>query len=94
MGIARSGVLLNLAAKKADIPLFEYLLSKGADITKSHPLHSAAQIVDPARKEDMKAIMKHLVTQHSLDPNAEDETEYLLFQKGCPIEYAAFENNP
>lgn len=84
------GAALNAAAYQTDIPLFEFLLSRGADINQSQALHNVACIKDPARKEEMKKMMRYLITEHGLDVNGEDGSEKRgVFRRGKPISHAA-----
>jgi hypothetical protein len=50
--------VLNNAATLGDIDLFDYLVSRGADPSKSIALHAAARCPDPVKT---KAMILHLV---------------------------------
>jgi len=61
--------VLNNAAASGNIELFDHLVSRGADPTKSIALHHAARCKDPAKT---KAMITHLVTRHGFDVEADD----------------------
>lgn len=82
---------LNNAAALGDVDLFDYLVSRGADPSKSIALHTAAYCLDPAK---VKAMIAHLVDMYSFDPDAGDNPtglRYLSFMSedtGVPLDFA------
>ncbi|CAJ2512183.1 Uu.00g051980.m01.CDS01 [Anthostomella pinea] len=61
--------VLNNAAALGDAALFDHLVSRGADPSKSIALHHAARCQDAAKTT---AMIAHLVDRHHFDVNASD----------------------
>jgi hypothetical protein len=61
--------VLNEAAALGDVDLFDWLVSRGADASKSIALHTVARCKDPAKT---KAMISHLIGKYGFDPNADD----------------------
>ncbi|KAF3012995.1 hypothetical protein E8E14_006946 [Neopestalotiopsis sp. 37M] len=99
-----SSLFLNQAAQFGDLKMFEHLISRGADVSRSDPLHHAArhksQDVDT-----LTSIMEHFINKYNLDINACDKTGGLPLRfradrpqwkgrSGQPVSWAAYCYNP
>lgn len=62
--------LLNIVAANGDIELFDHLVSRGADPSKSTALHSASKCGDPVVS---RAMVCHLLDKHKMDININNE---------------------
>lgn len=62
--------LLNKVAADGDIALFDYLVSRGADVTLSTALHSASACESP---ELSRAMVCHLLDKYSMDINSNND---------------------
>ena len=61
--------MLNVAAHHGDIDLFDHLVARGADPSRSNALHYAASCKDAVKAN---AMITHLIETYHLDPNASD----------------------
>lgn len=99
-----SSLFLNQAAQFGDLKMFEHLISRGADVSRSDPLHHAArhksQDVDT-----LTSIMEHFINKYNLDINARDKTGGIplrfradrpqwMSRSGQPVRWAAYCYNP
>lgn len=92
------GVLNNTAAL-GDIDLFDYLVSRGADVSKSIALHHVARCKDPIKT---RAMICHLVDKYGFDVNADDNASGLRdlgtlgsppYYEGVPMNFAILFKN-
>ena len=65
----RTCEVLNVAAHHGDIDLFDHLVARGADPSRSNALHYAASCKNAVKAT---AMITHLIETHHLDPNASD----------------------
>lgn len=61
--------VLNVAAHRGDIDIFDHLVARGADPSRSNALHYAATCKDAVKAA---AMITHLIETYHLDPNASD----------------------
>jgi ankyrin repeat protein len=65
----RTCEVLNVAAHHGDTDLFDHLVARGADPSRSNALHYAASCKDAVKAT---AMITHLIETYHLDPNASD----------------------
>lgn len=88
--------VLNAAAARGDIDTFDYLVSRGAQPSRSIALHTATKCKDPSKTI---AIITHLIEKYHLDPNADDTCNGLVntvtphLSDGPPLNWAVVWNN-
>jgi ankyrin repeat protein len=90
--------VLNTAALHGDIDLFDHLVSRGADPSRSNALHHAALCKDSGKAIEM---ISHLIEKHNFDLEAEDGCGGLQELAGwavddpygSPLNYAACRGN-
>jgi hypothetical protein len=63
--------LLNKVAADGDIDLFDYLVSRGADASRSLALHTASKFQDP---EKSRVMVCNLLDRHNMDISVNDRT--------------------
>ncbi len=68
-GTDHTVAVLNNAAALGDIDLFEHLICRGANLSRSIPLHHACRCENP---EKSIAMISHLIEKHELDVNSSD----------------------
>lgn len=92
----RTVQVLNEAASQGDIDTFDYLVSRGADASRSIALHRATRCLDP---EKVTALVDHLIAKYHFDPNADDDCggiRHLVTpfpEEGPPLAYAIANEN-
>ena len=89
------GSVLNDAAKRGDIDMFEYLVSRGAKPKLSIALHFAAKCTDA---EKCVAMIRHLVEVYEFDVNAPHTSMDMWklgtnLEQGDPISWALVSDN-
>ncbi|KAI0120927.1 hypothetical protein BJ170DRAFT_645622 [Xylariales sp. AK1849] len=83
--------VLNNAAALGDIDLFDYLVFRGADVSKCIALHATARCPNPLKVKNM---VTHLVDKYDFDPNADDNAADLRMlpmnadDYGRPLDFA------
>jgi len=86
--------LLNKVAAAGDIDLFDYLVSRGAQPSKSTALHAACRCNDPERSV---AMIRHLLDVHHMDINSDNEDFRHFFHyahdRGSPLCIAILQHN-
>ena len=86
--------LLNKVAADGDIDLFDYLVSRGADASRSLALHTASKFQDP---EKSRAMVCNLLDRHNMDINVNDRTFRDTFNgvsdQGSPLCSAVIHRN-
>ena len=86
--------LLNIVAANGDIDLFDHLVSRGADPSRSLALHAASKCQD---HEKSMVIVCHLLDKHNMDINVDDETFRDtfngVFDEGSPMCSAVINHN-
>jgi hypothetical protein len=86
--------LLNIVAANGDIDLFDHLVSKGADPSRSLALHTASKCQD---HEKSRAMVCHLLDKHNMDINVDDrtfrDTFNGVFDEGSPMCSAVIHHN-
>ena len=96
----RTCEVLNVAAHRGDIDIFDHLVARGADPSRSNALHYAATCKDALKAN---AMITHLIEKYHLDPNASDScgglNELLDLPGGLgdpyrnPLDYAVSRGN-
>lgn len=86
--------VLNGAAARGDIELFDHLVSRGADPSRSFALHRASGCKDPQRST---AMISHLIDKHHMNVDADTDalTDFLDTPPGygTPLECAIYNKN-
>ncbi|KAK9419940.1 putative Zn(2)-C6 fungal-type domain-containing protein [Seiridium unicorne] len=90
--------VLNNAAARGDIAMFDYLISRGADLSRSRALHHASRCRDPTKTE---AMILHLINNYGLDVDeVKDEglrnitfTYNRVLDTGTPLNCAVVHRN-
>jgi hypothetical protein len=62
--------VLNKAAAQGNIEMFDHLVGRGADPSRSITLHTATQCEDPVKTV---AMITHLIEKYRFDVNADEE---------------------
>jgi hypothetical protein len=92
--------ILNNTAALGDIELFDHLVSRGADISKSIVLHTATDCPFPIKT---KAMIIHLIEKYVFDSYGDDNAVGLRKlsglgsgpgDSGVPLEFAIIHRNP
>jgi hypothetical protein len=102
--VDRTVGILNEAARLHDVELFDYLVSRGADHTRSLALHMACgKHEDDPEGVKCQAMLAHLIDEYGFDINAPDETPGLREYgppgalhppyAGPPRQYAVYHDN-
>jgi ankyrin repeat protein len=83
-------LVLNEAARRGSIDLFEYLVSRGADPFRSLALHSACLCSHP---EQTTSMMEHLLEKYGFDVSAQEKDHALIYmtswtESRTPMMYA------